>query len=61
MHSKTWTYEPATNRALAARAEIEAKNVRLSKELGMMYNEPDSRLALIKLEHALRREARFVL
>ena len=35
--------------------------VRLSKELGMKYDEPDSRLALIKLEHALRGEARFVL
>jgi len=32
--------------------------VRLSKELGMKYDEPDSRLALIKLEHALRGEAR---
>jgi len=32
--------------------------VKLSKELGMTYEEPDSRLALIKLEHALRGEAR---
>jgi len=32
--------------------------VRLSKELGMKYDEPDSRLALIKLEHALRGEAK---
>jgi len=31
---------------------------KLSKELGMTYEEPDSRLALIKLEHALRGEAR---
>ena len=34
---------------------------KLSKELGMKYDEPDSRLALIKLEHALRGEARLVL
>ena len=31
-----------------------------SQELGMKYDEPDSRLALIKLEHALRGEAKYV-
>ena len=33
---------------------------KLSKELGIKYDEPDSRLPLIKLEHALRVEARLV-
>ena len=31
-----------------------------TQELGMKYDEPDSRLALIKLEHALRGEAKYV-
>ena len=34
-------------------------SLRSLKELGMKYDEPDSRLALIQLEHALRGEARW--
>ena len=54
-----WNEIPGLKKKLLDSLEVSMKNcVKLSKEMGVSFEEPDSNLVLIKLEHSMRVEAK---